>query len=260
MAANILINSHRRSGTHFLIDSIRANVQDAWFPNHFLLPADFNIGSLFGKDEKVYKIFKKYLNEDRPVIIKSHLLPEEMNIENPKDKFEQLIKDTFQQSKKIYIYRNGKDTLVSLYHFLKPGVDFHNFLETKNDHIIRKIRTEQAYDENRVRYWGYHVEEWKKVEDVCILKFEDLKNNYTEAIKSVCDFINEPPQDPVKKPQIPRFKLLHGIQKKMSNLGITPLPASSSVRPRKGKVGDSDSYFTKELDTYFKKQLEHSAI
>ena len=64
----ILVTSHRRSGTHFLIDTLRLNIKNAVFPNHRYLPSDFNLGSLFSKDQKILETFK-YLTEKYPIVI-----------------------------------------------------------------------------------------------------------------------------------------------------------------------------------------------
>lgn len=252
----ILINSHRRSGTHFLIDSLRANISKAYFPNHFYMPADFNIGCLHAKSDKVYNIFKKEINSDGILIVKSHLLPEEMNLLEPKDKHEQLIKDIYLNAKKIYIYRDGMDTLVSLYHFFNNSMAFSEFLKTENDHIPKEVRSKNKYDLNRVLYWAYHVEAWKLSKNTFILQFNDLKNNFEDTLRNIMGYLELPSLEKLKKPAIPKRKLLHAIKIKLSFWGLTPLPESSSVRPRKGNVGDSVTYFKSEDEVYFNSQTK----
>lgn len=116
----ILVNSHRRSGTHFLIDALRLNLDNAIFPMHRSLPKDFNIGSILSKREKIFQVFKSILDQDKIILIKSHLLPEEMNLKKPRDRYEKLIKEIYLNSYKFYIFRDGRDGydfIISLYEF-----------------------------------------------------------------------------------------------------------------------------------------------
>ena len=244
----ILVSSHRRSGTHFLIDSLRANIQDSVFPNHRQLPVDFNLGSLFSKDEKILNIFKSLINDNSTVIIKSHLLPEECNMEDPKDKIEEYIKEIYENSKKIYISRDGKDTLVSLYKFINPPISFSQFIREKNDHIVREIRSENYFDSNRVYYWTYHTTRWQLDKTVKQISFSDLSCQFDLTLSNISTFLDSPILSTITKPEIPKNKLWHGIRKKMNHYGFGNLPVSSSVRPNKGNENLGMQYFNDELD------------
>ena len=257
----ILISSHRRSGTHLLIDSLRANIEDSIFPNHRELPADFNLGTLFSKDEKILDTFKLLIKNNSTVIIKSHLLPDECNIKNPKDKFETFIKEIYNSSKKLYIYRDGKDTLVSLYKFLKPSISFSEFLRQKNDHIVKEIRLEKKFDLNRILYWSYHVNQWKLDKSVKNISFSDLNSDFESTLCNVLQFLHCPIIEPLHKPRIPNNKLLHGLRKKINHYGIGSLPESSSVRPNKGFEKSGIKYFQDKHDlTFFNENIKDTTI
>ncbi len=251
----ILVSSHRRSGTHFLIDSLRKNIDSAEFPNHYSLPADFNIGSLFSKQEKVYTVFKKLIDSPTPVIIKSHLLPEECNIQTPRDKYEVLIKEIFDNSRKLYIYREGKPVLISLYKFLKPACSFSEFIREENDHIVKEIRTQQDFDANRVRYWSHHIRQWLQEASVKQVSFSDLLTRFPETMADVLNFLGFDLPPSLEKPGIPSNLFLHGIQKKLYSLGLGPLPENSSVRPNQVSKAPSTQYFTDLKDeAYYQTQ------
>tara|TARA_Y100001934_G_C12375339_1_gene788862 strand:- start:2326 stop:3111 length:786 start_codon:yes stop_codon:yes gene_type:complete len=257
----ILVTSHRRSGTHFLIDSLRLNINNAVFPNHRYLPSDFNLGSLFSKDEKILKTFQELIKKYPTVIIKSHLLPEECNMENPKDKFEAFIKEIYITAKKIYIKRDGKDTLVSLYKFLNPSISFTKFIREKNDHIVKEIRSEKKIDSNRVQYWSYHINEWESISNVKKVSFANLKSQFEPTVCDIIEFLNDPIPDPILKPKIPKNKLWHGIRKKLNHYGLAPLPINSSVRPNKGFEKLGIKYFHDEDDlNYFNKNIINKEI
>lgn len=252
----ILVSSHRRSGTHFLIDSLQANLKDSMFPAHRKLPKDFNIGSLLRKDETIYEVFKKLLSADAWVIIKSHLLPEETRIVKPKDKYEELVSYIYAHAFKCYVHRNGKDTLVSLYHFLNKN-DFKQFLREQNDHFACTRSFDPSIDENRVRYWSYHVHSWLNEDNVCSVRFEDLKNDFSETVGQVIASLGQPPPKRMTKPELPKNKPTHYLQLMLFKQGLLHRVKSTSVRPRKGRIGDSSSYFDHEDDTYF---LENSRL
>ncbi len=247
----ILVSSHRRSGTHFLIDSLRKNIPGAEFPNHPALPADFNIGSLFSKNERVYRIFKKQLDREGPIIIKSHLLPEECDLQEPRDKFESLIKSIFDESEKLYISRDGKEVLISLFKFLKPDTTFSEFIRKPNDHIVREIRQVKPYDANYVAYWSYHVEQWQQVAGVKQLSFQALRDDFEATLSATLDFLNITPGAPLERPRIPDNLLWHSIQKKLNQLGLKALPESSSVRPNKGSKAAGDQVFSEKDEAFY---------
>ncbi|MEQ9468759.1 MAG: sulfotransferase domain-containing protein [Ekhidna sp.] len=250
----ILVNSHRRSGTHFLIDTIRKNIPNAYFPNSFSIPVDFNIGSLFAYSDRVTDTFIKLINQNQdPVIVKSHLLAEETNLMDPTNRHQELIKELFDKSHKLYVYRDGKDVLTSLYHFVHPQrtVSFSEFLRGPNDHIAKKVREPQSFDANRVKYWSYHVHSWLTQPDAFSISYKDLQQNISKTFGDIFTFMNLPSREVYEKPAFPKLKWLHNIQKKLNNYGLVKLPESSSVRPRKGVEGDHSNYFKSPEDIKF---------
>jgi len=247
----ILVSSHRRSGTHLLIDSIRKHVKGAEFPNHRHLPADFNLGSLFSKDERVFKVFKNFLETDRPIIIKSHLLPEECDLKAPRDKFEALILEIFEQAKKVYVAREGKAVLISLHRFLKSDSNFSDFIREPNDHIVRELRSEAPFDANRVAYWAYHQAAWNGTAEVHTIDFSDLVKRFEPTMESLLAFLEQPVPEHLSLPQVPRIMWLHHLQKKLNHFGLAPLPECSSVRPNKGRDKTSQPVLSAEDEAFF---------
>lgn len=247
----ILVSSHRRSGTHFLIDSLRKHIEDAEFPSHRHLPVDFNLGSLFSKDEKVYDAFTKLISVSTPVIIKSHLLPEECHLQSPKDKYEELIKEIFVKSKKLYISRDGKEVLISLYKFLSPSCTFSEFIRENNDHVVREVRSNLDFDANRVSYWSYHTSQWQQEQAVKQLSFSELKNDFQAAMREILQFLGYSEPATIIKPAIPDILWWQRIQRKLNHYGLAKLPESSSVRPNKRVAAGANQYFANAEDEQF---------
>lgn len=247
----ILVSSHRRSGTHVLIDSLRKNIPSADFPNHALLPADFNLGSLFSKQERVYKIFSRLIDSPTPVIIKSHLLPQECFIKTPSDKYETLIRNIFDESQKLYISRDGRDVLISLYKFLKPSGSFSDFIREQNDHIVQEIRSFQDFDANRVAYWSHHVREWQKLKDVQQVSFATLMDDFQGTMAGILTHLGCEIPHTIEKPEIPRHLFWQGVQKKLHHFGLAKLPENSSVRPNKGSKYSGAHAFSEQDLTFY---------
>ena len=245
----ILVSSHRRSGTHFLIDALRKNIYGAEFPNHRHLPADLNIGSLYAKDEKVYSTFKKLIKSHETVIIKSHLLPEESYLPEPRDKHEELISTLFNESKKIYISRDVTDVMISLHKYLRSQKTLSEFIREPNDHIVKEIRKTQPYDANRIRYWDYHINSWKQTESTKSITFVELMRDFEFTMKQILSDFGYPLPDMLGKPMIPNNLLWHHIQKKLNHFGLAPLPECSSVRPNKWSSSEKLT-FSEEDDIF----------
>lgn len=256
----IIVNSHSRSGTHFLIDTLVNNIKGAVFPNHKNLPRDFNIATLIReKNEKIYQTFKDILDnsQNKIIIVKNHLLPEELNLERPQDKYEEFLKQIFSDSKNVYIYRNGKDVLTSYYKYFNDlTLPFSKFIRQKNDYIS-PLRQEKDFDANRVKYWTYHIECWKKHPDTVIVKYEDLKTDFENTLKNILESLGENIPDKLHKPGVPKNILLHRIRLKLNKLGLIKNLKSSSVKPRKGITGDFKNFFSEEDIEFFNQQINH---
>lgn len=248
----ILVNSHRRSGTHFLIDALVANIPAARFPGHPALPVDFNIGSLFRKDERVTRTFRRLLDAPGTVVIKSHLLPEEL-APTPHDPHEALVREIVERAHHLYIARDGKDALVSLYDLLEVEVPFTAFLRSANDHVAPRL-VAGPMDASRPRYWGYHAAAWRRRDDALHLAFEDLKADFDGTLARVLTRIGHPTPDRLRRPALPQRKLVHGVRRRLHKLGWIERPGSTSVRPRRGLVGGARAYFSAEDLDFFERE------
>jgi len=254
----ILINSHKRSGTQFLIDSIRLNVKQAVFPVHKVpgrrSPKYLNIADLlFRKHAPVYDTFVKYMSQDKPVIIKNHCLPAEINPPDPRDRYEELAQKIFKKSFKLYIHRDGKDTLASLYRLLSPQTDFTGFLLTQNDYIP-PVRDPGDADANRVRYWAFHVHSWSKEEAVQKVTFEDMKLAFDPALEKILDFIKEPVPAKCIRPKLPGTPMIHTLKKTMFKYFHSSAVQSTARKPGKGNIGDAKLHFTEDDIRFFERE------
>ncbi|MEM7734519.1 MAG: sulfotransferase domain-containing protein [Deinococcota bacterium] len=237
----IVVNSHRRSGTHLLIDALCHNVERAVFPAHRKLPKDFNIGSLFRKDPDILQVFKRVFAHEGTVVVKSHLLPEEMNI-TPQDPHEQLIRDVFDIAKHLYVYRDPRDTLRSLAGLLDDEQALNNFIDSPNDHFSPS-RIASEVDSTRTRYWAHHLAAWRDTPGVHLVKFEALRTCFDDTMNNVMAFLEEPEQASYTVPRLPKNQLWHRVLLKANKLGLISSVPSSAIRPGKGQVGGAKVLF-----------------
>lgn len=242
----IMVNSHRRSGTHLLIDALCHNLEHAVFPAHRKLPKDFNIGSLFRQDPQILQVFDWALEHYPTVIIKSHLLPEEMDI-TPRNRYEQRVKEIYEHAQHFYVYRDPRDTLRSLAGLLDDTGDLMTFIRTPNDHFVPS-REQSDVDNNRTRYWAHHLAAWREVakakpDQAKLVRFEDLRQDFDATMHETMDFLGEARKNHYTMPQLPSSQLLHRVMLKAHKWGLVKQVPSSAIRPGKGKVGAAVGLF-----------------
>jgi len=187
--SHVLVLSHRRSGTHLTIDSLinnfpELNKQDYYNIDHI---------NIHGSKKYPLKTIQEALKQS-PRVLKSHFLPEPKHYTQNEEaiKFYQHL---FATSKIIYVYREPKKVMVSLFEYMKSfnpelrKTDFYDFLITDNhfDPTDEKL--------NRPAFWKHHVESWKNSEygnNIFFLDFQTLITDYEEVIKKLAQFLGYP--------------------------------------------------------------------
>ncbi len=232
---NVLVISHRRSGTHLTIDSIRNNFKTLReCPFVTLETLDRN-----HPDHLPVTEFRQAISEQARVI-KVHYLP---NVSQHLATEEAaLAEDIFSQSKKIYVVRNGLDVLASLYEFRRG----HDPLaaEMSFSQFIREPSFDrQAGTFDKVTYWAHHVQSWlnsPRSDQMLVLRFEQWVNEYRATIKKVSQFIG----------------LSNDWFGADVRIGATSSKKNKQIQrtwvePRKGQIGDHVNYFTPDDLEYF---------
>jgi len=280
----ILIVSHQRSGTHFLIDSIVKNFNNAVFPHirpsfstveNLLLPHDNQV------TENFYNFLFSDKNDAKIKIFKTHLLPDEFEIvlnnkiyfPNLKDR--KIVEYIYKNCTKIYITRDVYDVIVSLYYYMKNGgglqnamrqrlaeISLYDFIRMPNYHIM-PCRGFSDFDRNIITYWSYHIKQWSK-NNVLHVSFEDLTKNFEKTIHAIAekldktDLLVENISKPImKRPS--RYRILDVTRKIIKR--ILKIKSnnfeSTAVKPRKGIIGDHKTIFSEEDYDFIKKQLDN---
>ena len=240
---NIIVISHRRSGTHLTIDSIVNNF--SVFKN-----IDFiTLEQFLNSNEASF--FEKIKSNNN--IIKTHILPD-FSLYNINEKNAERLTDFFKNSLKIYVYRNSLDVMVSLFHYMqnyKPEfkhIKFSDFIKTFHDFE----KTPNKF--NRIDFWSHHIKSWQKSaysDNILFVKYEDWISDYSLTLNKISDFINIKSDDKINDIRIKntvdsRFLNKYWFSLKKNFNKIFKKQKITSVSHRKGKINDYVNYFTEK--------------
>lgn len=84
--------------------------------------------------------------------------------------------------KVIYLVRDGRDAMISYYHYL-------NKVENKPTTLKQLIENEDIFPSK----WHIHLQSWKENpynSEIIFVKYEDLLANTLKELKRICDFLN----------------------------------------------------------------------
>jgi len=221
--------SHERSGTHFLINTLSENLE---VPegNYYSVPDWFGASDGGLKRCLYYQrsLLGQRLRAKQNGIIKSH--PER-----------ELFEKYYWRYPVIYIERDPRDTLVSLWHHQKnpsseayirehnPMLSAHSY-ERFSDFLCARVSEFLKYAfslrgdfGNVAERLAKHVASWRAAPDTLTVRFEDLKADPTAVVDACSRFVG-----------VPRAS-------KVRTVGVRD---RSSILPRKGVVGDFRNVFT----------------
>jgi hypothetical protein len=231
---SILVASHRRSGTHWTIDTIRHNfpeVNHEFLTLETLLPNHSNPVTV----DEFMSHFQDSSNSK--IIIKTHLAPFE--VERIKDPtLKKVVQSVFNESKIVYVVRDGRDVLNSLFYYVNSfsqkdkQVTLTQFCKQKAA-TSKIFKGDGGNQLNRVEYWKLHVENWlSQYPNLHLLKYESLMHEFNSVVQKLENYLEIPSTPKIYKPEL-------------NSKG------SSAVCPRKGIVGDYKHNFSREDLNYF---------
>jgi len=236
----IIVVSHRRSGTHWVIDSIFNNFRDVkhgYLNLHRLLP--------FHKDHLSVDEFRKHLRNEKVRILKTHSDGDFSIFRQFPHVYDFFKKEILSASKIIYINRDGRDILNSLFYYLRSmGINyptFSEFLRSKNnfDNVSLNL--------NRVEFLKNHHESWDKAENKLELDYSDLARDYSDVIRRISSFLGMEHKNTIKNIELTKYnKICLGLRRLFPALFKT-----TAVLPREGKnCGWIKNFSDKDLDFY----------
>jgi len=175
----VMIATHRRSGTHLLIDFIRRQFRDcqSWkLPgentNRLYLPMG---GLARGRLSK--KLARRIISRPQRPILKTHSLP---SFDLQQGGYEALVQWAHDRGKIVYCLRDCRAVLASLYAYMqsydekarvKPG----EFL--RQTEPLPEFKSPAHSGMSRPAQWAHHVRAWLTQPDVLVARYEDVLAN-----------------------------------------------------------------------------------
>ena len=235
----VLLASHERSGTHFLIDTIASNFLEYRDGSELRIDLDYRDPGMDPDWTGVYcdpEQMRYCLSHDKvgrnidgkfiQSIFKSH---------HPYEFFEPIwdyVNDNFAV---FYIARDGRDVMTSFWHhawaigvgFVPRAFTVGEFMKLQPHGIIDRYHGKHT-PIDMIDRWNWHITSWmyNKVPGVCYLTFEQLKTDFDATVAKIASHLE------LSAPDRPR------------------VPPVMGVTPWKGEVGTWREYFTTS-DTQF---------
>lgn len=161
----VQVASHRRSGTHMLIDQLRAN---------FSVPGTFrHLEEVDPSDCRASELVLIKTHEPSPGY-KQRLYQRK---QHPRIGIMNHVGET---AKHLYIYRNPYDTLESLYYFDLAGVEPVYTIDRSTsflDFLLQRGTQDAAPDENRIQHWFNHLTAWINYPAVLPIRYETFRTD-----------------------------------------------------------------------------------
>lgn len=218
MKPSILVVSHERSGTHYLINSIAKNFGYSHRPDSILGSPSMLLSRIreFHGNETIFKCHHQH----------QFLAP--------------IMGEINKLVKVIYIRRNGRDTLTSCFHYMKANRTIGCFPKTKSfTEFIHEKPYLYPFDacytieksSNMPERWARHVKGW--MHNAFYVRFEEMKNSFEQAMCRIARYIGLDHKGPWVEPTILDF----------------------GVNNRKGIIGDYVNVFSPEDIGFFNDEV-----
>ncbi len=189
----VLVVSHERSGTHFLMNSIAkcfGYVSSPWVNFDTL-----TLATNFHSSEAIAEFFSQFQGMKLANIVKSH---------HPFLFFEKVFEEIAREFHVFYIYRDPRDVMVSYWRYLNQ-LSWHEGPCTDSPkEFIRStpegnlLRYQRRQESSMVHRWRTHVESWTSGlperfrAKVSLVRFRDLQINYEGVMRSMSPILGSP--------------------------------------------------------------------
>ena len=242
----IVIATHRRSGTHWTIDALRNNSPDIC--EQFLTLE--RISPQHDSPQPLAEFRRQLEALDRRVLIKAHDLPsaESFQGESERDFARQLMRE----SPVIYVYRDGRDVMVSLYYYLRS---FNAIARSQT--FTEFLRSESTLDGaptgmSRPAYWAHHARAWLQQPHLLPISYSALETNYAATVRAMADFLGVRLRRSLRSIRLPGAQAPPTLLDKARwKLGLRRERLSTAVQPRRGSSGDWRNHFDEKDLTFF---------
>jgi hypothetical protein len=244
----VVVVSHMRSGTHLTLDLLRRNVPE-------LAPRYRNLDQLaptHGRPIALADFVARFAADRGLPILKTHCTPglEEFAVDSEVHAY---VEEVIARSRLVYVLRDGRDVLVSLYHFTQSfdldvaRQSFSEFLRGE-DRYFRHCKELRGLD--RVSAWRRHGELWLAHPQVVAVRYAELLREPARAVPRLAEALGLAPAESIATVALPKRDLVSRVARKLRQL-VDPRNASSSIQPGPGRLGEGARWFTVEDEAFF---------
>ena len=247
----IVVASHPRSGTHLTMDLLRNQFSGCGTEKRMFSFRDtpyINLDNLLSIEREMTNKDACYFNRAEMPLLKTHRLPsfiEPYQYLSPLSEKRRWLSSWIQHdSMKIFVFRDIKSTMISLYYFLQAydrGGDIHQF--------IRQVRGKRKI--SRIGFWAYQASQWLNQNDVLVMNYDSLINNTEKELHRIGAFINEVPE--MNMPLLP--KRPKSLFARRFGTFFSKHPESTAIMSFESRLYNVDS-FTNADDDYIQTQIE----
>jgi len=150
--------------------------------------------------------------------------------------------------KVIYIVRDGRDVMVSYFHYLKTLKEKQGFNISFEQLLLDREGLFQKC------LWHEHVEAWlanPHHSEILIVKYEDMLENFVEELKRICEFVNlEIPESYLEELQ--QRTTFNRMRSKEIKFGLNnPAWPKEKLFTRRGKAGSYKDEMPEKIQEHF---------
>ncbi len=244
----VVVATHRRSGTHWALDALRHNSPDI---NDSVMALE-QIEASHVAHIPLGKFRRQLLNLDGKVLLNVHDLPAGDYWQGRNER--QFARTLLRHSPTIYVHRDGRDVLVSLYYYMQ------SFSETvRNQSFAQFLRADAAVDGgeagmSRPGYWAHHAQAWLHKNNMLPVPYHHLERQYERTVRRMASFLGvtlrqdlQPLRLPGPPPSERPWRALLGRAGRRRR-GAKP------AAPRVGRSGDWRHHFDKRDIDFFMRE------
>jgi hypothetical protein len=245
----IVVASHRRSGTHLMLDSLRANAPDVHPAFMTLERIEPSHAKHLPPDE-----FDRRLRSRRGIVlVKTHALPDARDWQS-REAGEYAMR-LLAGAPAIYVHRDGRDVLVSLYHYM-ASYSADTARRPFGEFIRARQNAPDAPALSRPAYWQHHALTWLRSEPRALAAFALMQTDFETTLRGVADRL-----DLRLRPTLSQVTLdaRGGWANAMRRILLRRFGAgggrrSTAIRPRAGGSGGWRAAFDAEDVAFFESE------
>ena len=204
----VMIVTHRRSGTHLMIDFIRRQFPlcQSWkWPGQNTSLLYLSMGGL-ARGKLSNRVARKIISRPKHPILKTHSLP---NFDLQKGGYEELVRWTYERGHIVYGLRDCRPVMASLYAYMqqydpKTRVSPGEFLRQRD--LLPEFMSAEHAQLSRPAQWAYHVRAWVAEPNVLVFRYEDVLKQPRELLTALGEHLEAQPlhREPLLPPKFDR--------------------------------------------------------